>query len=120
MICETSDQFTPGPWEVGEWPDGHCRIYAPWSGEGHAIARTYGTKLNGIGVCRLTGPENEADAILIAAAPAMLYALRRLTRVVPHVLRDHPELLAAIGPVMKQAHQTIENATLVPERCRKW
>lgn len=62
-------QPTPGPWSIGKPPHGHCRIYAP--GNNHAIARTYGPDLNGIGVCALTGPTNAADALLIAQAPAM-------------------------------------------------
>lgn len=66
-------KHTPGPWFTGKKPHGHCRIYA--QSEAHAIARTYGPELNGIGVCSLTGPEKEADAKLIAAAPELLDAL---------------------------------------------
>lgn len=69
-------KHTPGPWTVGPKPYYHCRIYA--SSENHAIARTYGPELNGIGVCSLTGPQNEADARLIAAAPDLLESLRGL------------------------------------------
>ena len=53
-----------------EKPHGHCRIYA--ASETHAIARTYGPELNGIGVCELTGPENHADAIVISKLPILL------------------------------------------------
>jgi hypothetical protein len=69
-------QHTPGPWEVGNAPYSDCRIYAP--SEVHAIAKTYGPDLNGIGVCALTGPMNRADARLIAAAPDLLDALREM------------------------------------------
>lgn len=69
-------KHTPGPWVIGKKPDAHCRIYAP--SETHAIARTYGPDLNGIGVCALTGPLNEADARLIAAAPDLLKAITDL------------------------------------------
>jgi hypothetical protein len=58
-------KHTPGPWYVGKTIDSDCRIYSP-AGT-HAIARTYGPDLNGIGVCRLTGPENRADARRIVA-----------------------------------------------------
>jgi hypothetical protein len=67
-------KHTPGPWEVGNAPHSDCRIYAP--SEVHAIARTYGPDLNGIGVCALAGPMNQADACLIAAAPELLKALQ--------------------------------------------
>lgn len=69
-------KHTPGPWHIGPKPHGHCRIYA--TGEGHAIARTYDTEMNGIGVCALTGPMNEANARLIAAAPELLDALTQI------------------------------------------
>lgn len=62
----------PGKQDAGS----DCRIYAPT--ENHAIARTYGPELNGIGVCSLTGPKNKADARLIAAAPELLAALELL------------------------------------------
>ena len=67
---------TPGPWEIGNAPHSDCRIYAP--SEDHAIAKTYGPDLNGIGVCALTGPINRADARLIAASPDLLDALREI------------------------------------------
>ena len=89
---------TPGPWCVGQYPDAHCRIYAPK--ETHAIARTYGPELNGIGVCRLTGQQNAADAVLIAAAPELLDVLRAIISdgihcdVVPHL---HDRAVAVIA-----------------------
>ena len=67
-----SAQHTPGPWRTGPSPTADCRIYADSSDANHAIAKTYGPDLNGIGVCDLTGPRNRADAKLIAAAPEML------------------------------------------------
>lgn len=69
-------EHTPGPWHTGQSTGSDCRIYAPT--ENHAIARTYGPELNGIGVCALTGPKNKADARLIAAAPELLAALEAL------------------------------------------
>lgn len=63
-------QHTPGPWRVGRAPDGDCRIYA--DSETHALARTYGPDLNGIGVCALNGIRNKFDAQLISAAPDLL------------------------------------------------
>lgn len=71
--------YTPGPWTVGYPPHGHCRIYSRT--EVHAIARTYGNELNGIGVCDLTGPKNAADAVLISAAPELLEALIRIINI---------------------------------------
>lgn len=71
--------YTPGPWTVGYPPHGHCRIYSRT--EVHAIARTYGNELNGIGVCDLTGPKNAADAVLISAAPELLEALIRMVNI---------------------------------------
>lgn len=71
-----TNQHTPGPWAVGPAPHADCRIYA--TSETHAIARTYGPELNDIGVCALTGPQNKADARLIAAAPELLEALVEL------------------------------------------
>ena len=69
-----STKHTPGPWSTGHGKAGQCRIYA--DSEMHAIARTYGPDLNGIGLCELTGPKNIADARLIAAAPDLLDALQ--------------------------------------------
>lgn len=68
--------WTPGPWTTGPAPHGHCRIYS--EAETHAIARTYGPELNGIGICSLTGPQNAADAALIALAPEMVEILLKL------------------------------------------
>ena len=65
-------KHTPGPWQTGR-KGNECRIYA--DPDQHAIAKTYGIGLNGIGVCELTGPMNQADASLIAAAPDLLEAL---------------------------------------------
>ena len=70
----SAPKHTPGPWSVGRFTGSDCRIYA--DPDQHAIARTYGPDLNGIGVCELTGPKNKADARLIAAAPTMLHALQ--------------------------------------------
>ena len=67
-------KHTEGPWRVGVTEDSACRIYADEYPD-HAIARTYGQDLNGIGICQLTGPQNRADARLIAAAPELLAAL---------------------------------------------
>ena len=66
-------KHTPGPWQTGR-KGNECRIYA--DPDQHAIAKTYGIGLNGIGVCELTGPMNQADARLIAAAPELLEALK--------------------------------------------
>lgn len=68
--------WTPGPWTTGPAPHGHCRIYS--EAETHAIARTYGPELNGIGICSLTGPQNAADAALIALAPEMANVMLKL------------------------------------------
>jgi hypothetical protein len=68
--------WTPGPWTTGPAPHGHCRIYS--EAETHAIARTYGPELNGIGICSLTGPQNAADAALIALAPEMVNVMLKL------------------------------------------
>lgn len=97
-------KHTPGPWFTLKKPHGHCRIFAP--SEGHAIARTYGPELNGIGVCSLTGPQNEADARLISAAPCLLSALQVL-------VRDCSAVNAGIElePAIYQAQAAINKAT---------
>ena len=82
-------QHTKGPWHVGNGC--RCRIYSP--DDGHAIARTYGEELNGIGVCELTGGENEADARLIAQSPAMLEELESAYAMLSELL----EFLRAMG-----------------------
>lgn len=87
VVCEPDysgklsegQNYTPGPWFVGHAPVGHCRIYS--RADGHAIARTYGNGLDGIGVCDLTGHKNEADAVLISAAPELLEALIRMVNI---------------------------------------
>jgi hypothetical protein len=64
------------PWTTGPALHGHCRIYS--EAETHAIARTYGPEFNGIGICSLTGPQNAADAALIALAPEMANVMLKL------------------------------------------
>jgi len=85
------NSHTPGPWRVGR-AGNECRIYSP--ADEHAIARTYGLNLNGIGVCELTGPKNKADAELIAAAPEMKDALDAFLRAI--YLTPEAELHTAI------------------------
>lgn len=97
-------KHTPGPWHMGR-KGNECRIYA--DRDQHAIARTYGTGLNGIGVCELTGPENKADAILIAAAPELLEALVAL---LPHVPGHMTNNLHG-RPWIEQARAAIAKAT---------
>jgi hypothetical protein len=93
-------KHTPGPWEIGNAPHSDCRIYAP--SEVHAIAKTYGPDLNGIGVCALTGPMNRADARLIAAAPELLKALIALERTagIP-AMNDDPVRVKARAAIAK-------------------
>ena len=101
-------KFTKGPWRISKHSP--CRIYANSEASGHAIARTYGPELNGIGVCELTGPVNHADAKLIAAAPEMLDALYLALQFIEESIdgeRSLPidEALNKIQKVIKKATQ---------------
>lgn len=92
-----TQQHTPGPWRTGKVPHGDCRVYS--DSHEHAIARTYGPDLNGIGVCQLTGPTNKADALLIAAAPELLEAVYLCACYVQlvHLVNPTPESKAHLG-----------------------
>lgn len=91
--------WTPGPWTTGPAPHGHCRIYS--EAETHAIARTYGPELNGIGICSLTGLQNAADAALIALAPEMAEILLVLKTAV--MLGEKPENYEAMVSLSARA-----------------
>lgn len=101
--------WTPGPWTTGPAPHGHCRIYS--EAETHAIARTYGPELNGIGICSLTGPQNAADAALIALAPEMANVLLKLKAALT-LDQEHTEscqmLTALITDAMCEAAELID------------
>lgn len=107
-------KHTPGPRHVGVATHGDCRIYS--GSESHAIARTYGPELNGIGVCDLTGPMNRADARLIAAAPDLLESLQELANAAfarDTVMGDPCALLAAqanLRDAAKRAQYAIAKA----------
>jgi len=101
-------QHTPGPWKVGPRPHGNCRVYA--ASESHAIVRTYGPDLNGIGVCELTGPRNEADARLIAAAPDLLHMLVTALPYVEDAQADPCYKTGAVATVVKQMRAAIAQA----------
>lgn len=91
---------TPGPWRVGR--GSKSRIYAPYhvQPDGHAIARTYGSELNGIGVADLTGPVNIADAAYIAAAnPATVLALLEALEALEGLTGDVQALIGESGGV---------------------
>ena len=102
-------KHTPGPWKTGPKPYGHCRIYS--DAETHAIARTYGPDLNGIGVCDLTGPMNWADAHLIAATPELLEALKNYVHTIASAGGGDRDLfMAAIREADNIARATIAKA----------
>lgn len=101
--------WTPGPWTTGPAPHGHCRIYS--EAETHAIARTYGPELNGIGICSLTGPQNAADAALIALAPEMANVMLKLKAALT-LDQEHTEscqmLTALLTDAMCEATELID------------
>jgi hypothetical protein len=101
--------WTPGPWTTGPAPHGHCRIYS--EAETHAIARTYGPELNGIGICSLTGPQNAADAALIALAPEMVVIL--LTLKAAFILGEKPE---NYEPMMTLTSRAMGDAVVLIDR----
>lgn len=99
--------WTPGPWTTGPAPHGHCRIYS--IAETHAIARTYGTELNGIPTCELTGPQNAADAALIAEAPQMAQVCIKLQAAYMLIDTEHTkEFKALLADAMSEATSIIE------------
>jgi hypothetical protein len=77
-MTTTTPQHTPGPWRVRH--DGTSSgIYAP-SINGYDIARVHGYAERPGGGTMLLGPEHQANAALIAAAPDLLAALVDLLR----------------------------------------
>ena len=101
--------WTPGPWTTGPAPHGHCRIYS--AAETHAITRTYGPELNGIGICSLTGPQNAADAALIALAPEMVNILLMLKTA--FTLGEKPE---TYEPMMNLTARAMGDAVVLIDR----
>jgi len=64
---ETEFKGTPGPWKVGEYPDNDV-VFGP---DNNGIAWIEDTTASG---------EEEANTLLIAAAPEMLAALQEIVR----------------------------------------
>lgn len=111
--------WTPGPWTTGPAPHGHCRIYS--EAETHAIARTYGPELNGIGICSLTGPQNAADAALIALAPEMANVMLKLKAALT-LDQEHPEscqmLTALLTDAMCEATELIDRLVVATAKIK--
>ena len=64
-LMELYKDATPGPYATLD--DYHVRIYA-YPFDDHAIARTYGPELNGIGYASMTGDNQKNNAAYICAA----------------------------------------------------
>ena len=82
---------TPGPWHL--WPEGGRApddAYPIFSAEGWSIARV---KANGYPTMRNARDEDEANARLIAQAPALVEALREAVEQQYAWLTDHGALV---------------------------
>jgi hypothetical protein len=75
MSTETKTAFTPGPWKLGNTSPGRLIILGGSSSRYVCTVQVHQTP-RGSGV--FSEPEREANAHLIAAAPALLEALRDL------------------------------------------
>lgn len=78
-LMRLKEAATPGPYETNDID--HVRIYAyPYNR--HAIARTYGPELNGIGYASMTGENERNNAAYIVAAcnavPELVQRIREL------------------------------------------
>lgn len=78
--AEEQGAFTPGPWEVRHFPDGHAFVYA-------AHIRSEFDAF----VCNCSGEKQAANARLIAAAPDMLAALEAVVDCAQSISADQTE-----------------------------
>ena len=75
-------KHTPGPWKTCTASNGHCPCGLIWSIPADVVVAELGSEE---GSPSHTGDEGAANAALIAAAPEMLAALRRLFKACGHM-----------------------------------
>lgn len=91
------NKHTPGPWEYEVNDNGTVIVK-----DGYSIASTFGTRA-------ITGDElpHEANATLIAAAPAMLVALRKATQLASIACDWHLEEVEIDGEMI-DTHELVD------------
>lgn len=89
---------TPGPWRANKEGKRHSLV-----GDGMWFAKIAWT---------VTGPRNDADAALIAAAPEMLAALKRIADIAHHNHGRQDEKMADIEPIARAAVSRAESTAL--------
>lgn len=97
-------RHTPGPWEFDEDKRGRKRVFAGGLEIVRALA-SHGTR-------RLSRAEREANAHLIAAAPAMLEALKRAR---PYVADAVEKLKHTNEPVPARDLEKVDRALRLAE-----
>ena len=98
-------KFTPGPWHVTEARglEGE-HLYWEISGDSHKYRGYLATLQHSEGIGGTTRDENDANALLVSAAPEMYMALERLARVAS------VELTGKRDDVLEQAQSALAKA----------
>lgn len=78
--CSNKPKWTPGPWAIKDSPQGPCRIIG-YDGHGNHVANVFASDLS----------DGAANALLIAAAPEMVEALRWLDAAARTLLFGGPD-----------------------------
>lgn len=104
---DKTEAHTAGPWAVREYDSEHLALIS--ANEGAGITRN-----GGIYVARVQGPDNRANARLIAAAPELLAAasegLQALVGV-DRLLHKHGMMTGADCPAIAPLRAAIAKAT---------
>ena len=91
---------TPGPWRASN-------VISAYEIKRRKIIAAEQSPESGTGICEVYGVENAANAKLIAAAPMMLEALRRIVRHQDYIGGS----MASISSTRHIAAQAIQHAT---------
>jgi hypothetical protein len=90
--------YTPGPWNYEEWEDGQWEVEPPID------QQRIGDPCGGYKIANCPGPQAQANARLIAAAPEMLEMLQRLFRIMSvDYAKTRPDVLEQVNGLIQKA-----------------
>lgn len=101
-------KHTPGPWVAYDWGYSHWGVQADRRKGSQNIGRKIAAIDNRAG--QDAGPEEEANARLIAASPDLLDAVLQLVATLDNVANEHPDELW-LGSEYELAKRAILKAT---------